>query len=45
MDFNKTVSEILNILVDCILATNDQEQLNRLQRLIDKFNVLIKIEN
>jgi hypothetical protein len=45
MDSNKTITEILNIIVDCILVSEDEEQNARLHRLLDKFNMLRRKES
>ena len=43
MASNELIMEIIGILIECMLATEDKAQFERFSKLLDRFNMLIKI--
>lgn len=42
MDFDTIMSKLIGYIVECIDKTEDIEQLNRYQKILDYLNMLIK---
>ena len=42
MASNEIVKEIVNVICDCILAEDNENQRNRLDKMLDLLNMLVK---
>jgi len=38
---SKLIKEIVYLVVDCIAAAEDENQINRLDKILDKLNMLV----